>query len=159
MGPSAQRQDVSLLPVLHGVGVPTGALVPDVAGHGERDHLGGTQAANVSQKLQISRLLIGFKRTAITSDAKDSTPVCSRSSFSEGEIPRTHLKGQIPTRHTCTTTIEFASTERDFGANDGQQKLRVRLWLLTSRDNTRPCVSGTSCCLLVCRPPRAYGRL
>lgn len=46
---SAQSQDVSLLPVLHGIGVPTGALVPDVAGHGEGNHLGGTQAANFSQ--------------------------------------------------------------------------------------------------------------
>lgn len=59
-GGSAQGQDVSLLPVLHGVGVPTGALVPDVAGHGEGDHLGGTQAANVSQKPMILSPLIGL---------------------------------------------------------------------------------------------------
>lgn len=58
-GGSAQGQDVSLLPVLQGVGVPTGALVPDVAGHGEGDHLGGTQAANVSQEPMVLRLLIG----------------------------------------------------------------------------------------------------
>lgn len=47
-GWSAQSQDVSLLPVLHGIGVPTGALVPDVAGHGEGNHLGGTQARKFS---------------------------------------------------------------------------------------------------------------
>lgn len=59
-GGSAQGQGVSLLPVLHGVGVPTGALVPDVAGHGEGDHLGGTQAASISQRPAILRLLIGL---------------------------------------------------------------------------------------------------
>lgn len=33
--------DGLLLSVLRGVGVPAGALVPDVAGHWERDHLLG----------------------------------------------------------------------------------------------------------------------
>ena len=38
---SPQGVDVLLLPVLHGVGIPAGALIPYVAGHRERDHLVG----------------------------------------------------------------------------------------------------------------------
>ena len=37
---SPQGVDMLLLSVLQGVGIPAGALVPYVAGHRERDHLG-----------------------------------------------------------------------------------------------------------------------
>ena len=39
VGLSPQGMHVVVLPVLDSVGIPAGALIPDVAGHGEGNHL------------------------------------------------------------------------------------------------------------------------
>ena len=50
-GWSPQGMDVFILSVLYGVWIPTGALIPYVAGHGERNHLGRTEKDPHIQKV------------------------------------------------------------------------------------------------------------
>lgn len=42
-GRSPQGMDMFILSVLYSIGIPTGALIPYVTGHGEWNHLGGRE--------------------------------------------------------------------------------------------------------------------
>lgn len=54
-GRSPQRMDVFILSVLYSVGIPTGALVKHVAGHGEGNHLDRTDRDTQSQPVIDSK--------------------------------------------------------------------------------------------------------
>lgn len=50
-GWSPQGMDMFVLSVLYSVGIPTGALIPYVTGHGEGNHLGGREKRYIQKRL------------------------------------------------------------------------------------------------------------